>query len=180
MSPLVSSPPVSRTPKWAFVANLAGIRLGFPEFDPRLVRGARLGLVALAGFSFAVTSSVGSRTAQAPQRGVPATPVAQRTGDFGPAVASLFGPIRTLPDLLPPQTIAPPVAAPRRRATARPVHATTRAPTSSSATPAPPAAHHVRPRIVRQRTVAAPPRPSRPAPAPQTFDSSGNTFDSSG
>jgi hypothetical protein len=174
----VSPHPISQTPKWAFVAGLAGIRLGFREFDPRLVRGTRLGLAALAAFSFAVAFSAGSRTPRPPQRGLPPTPVAARGSDVGPAVASLFEPVRTLPDLLPAQTVAPTVIAPRRRTTVRQVPA--RAPTSSSAVPAPPTAQPVRPRIVPQRRMAAAPPPSRPAPARQTFDSSGNTFDSSG
>jgi hypothetical protein len=161
------------------VANLARIRDGFREFDPRLVRGTRLGLVAIAGFSFAVTFFAGSRT---PQRALPPTPVAERASAFGPGVVSRFEPIRTLPDLLPAQTVAPTVTAPARRVTARRVPAVTPAPTSSSAVPAPPAAQPVQRQIVSRPTTPAPPRPrpSPPAPPPQTFDSSGNTFDSSG
>jgi hypothetical protein len=168
------------------VANLAGIRDGFREFDPRLVRGTRLGLVAIAGLSFAVTFSAGSRT---PQRALPPTPVAERVSAFGPGVVSRFEPIRTLPDLLPAQTVAPTVTAPPRtvtapprRVTARRMPATTPSPTSSSAVPAPPAAQPVQRQIVSRPTTPAPPRPrpSPPAPPPQTFDSSGATFDSSG
>jgi hypothetical protein len=173
----MSRHPISRTPRWPFLANLAGVRDGFREFDPRLVRGTRLGLVAIAGFSFAVTFSAGSRT---PQRAVPPTPVAERESAFGPGVASRFEAIRTLPDLLPAQAVAPPVTAPPRRATPRRAPARTPAPTSSSAVPAPPAAQPVPRRIVSRPTPPAPPRPSPPAPPAQTFDSSGNTFDSSG
>jgi len=181
----VSRHPISRTPKWPFMANLAGIRDGFREFDPRLVRGTRLGLAALAGFSFAVTFAAGSRTSpQPPQRGLPPTPFAERASTLGPAVASRFGPVLTLPDLRPAQTLAPKTTASRPPPPARRVTATTPAPTSSSAVPAPTAAQPVQRRIVPQPTRPAPPRPSRPAPAPapapQTFDSSGNTFDSSG
>jgi hypothetical protein len=156
----MSRHPISRTPRWPFVANLAGIRDGFLEFDPRLVRGTRLGLVAIAGFSFA-----------------------ERASAFGPGLASRFEPIRTLPALLPAQTLAPTVTTPPRTATIRPVPATTPAPASSLAVPAPPAAQPVRRPIVSAPTAPAPPRPrpSPPAPPPpQTFDSSGNTFDSSG
>jgi hypothetical protein len=174
----MSRPPISQPSRLPFMANLAGMRDGFRHFDPRLVRGARLGLVAIAGFSFAVTFAAGSRTSQPPQRGLPPTPVAHRASEFGPA--SRFEPIRTLPDLLPPQAVAPTATAPRPRTTARLVTVTTRAPTSSSAVPAPPAAQPVRRRIVSQPTTPPAPRPSKPAPAPQTFDSSGNTFDSSG
>jgi hypothetical protein len=180
MSRLVSRQPVSRISEWPLVVNLARIGDDCRDLDPRLMRGVRLGVAALAGFSFAVTFVAGSRTPHAPQRGLPPTPAAQRASEFGPAPASRFEPIRTLPDLLPAQAVAPTVTASRPRAAARPVTATTPAPTSSSAVPPPPAAQPVRRRIVSQPTTPAAPRPSRPAPAPQTFDSSGDTFDSSG
>jgi hypothetical protein len=178
----MSRHPISRTPRWPFVANLAGIRYGFREFDPRLVRGTRLGLIAIAGFSFAVTFSAGSRS---PQRALPPTPVAERASAFAPGVASRFEAIRTLPDLLPAQAVAPTVTAPPRTATVRRAPARTPAPTSSAAVPAPPAAQPVRRPIVSRPTTPAPPRPAPPRPSPpappaQTFDSSGNTFDSSG
>lgn len=175
MPPLVSRHPVPRISEWPLAANLTRIREAFKDLDPRLTRGVRLGLAALAGFSFAVTFVAGSRTPHTQQLGLPPTPIAERASQFGPALASGFEPIRTLPDLLPVQTVAPTVTASRPRATARPV--TTPAPTSSSAVAAPPAAQPVRRRIVSQPTTPAAPRPSRPAPAPapapQTFDSSG-------
>jgi hypothetical protein len=161
MSPLLSRQPVP----W--------------DLDARFMNGTRLGLAALAGFSFAVTFVAGSRTSHPPQRGLPPTPVAERAIDFGPDLASRFEPIRTLPDLLPAHTVAPPVTVPRSRPT-RPVTATPRAPTSASAVAPPPVSHPPRRRIVQQPRTPVAPRPSKPAPAPQTFDSSGNTFDSSG
>lgn len=171
---------VSRISEWPFVANLARIRDDCRDLDPRMMRGVRLGLAALAGFSFAVTFVAGSGTPHSPQHRLPPTPVAERASYVGPAVVSRFEPIQTLPDLLPLQAVAPAVTALRPRAAARRVTATTRATTSSSAVRAPPAAQPVRRRIVSRPTTPAAPRPSRPAPAPQTFDSSGNTFDSSG
>jgi len=163
------------------VANLASIRDEFRDLDTRLTNGARLGLAALAGVSFAVTFAAGSRTSHPPQRGLPPTPVAERVSDVGPALASRFEAIRLLPDVLLPRAVATRVAAPRPSPPVRRVTVTPRVRTTSSAV-APPAAQPVRRRIVPQpqpRT-PAPPRPSRPAPAPQTFDSSGTTFDSSG
>ncbi len=151
---------------------------GFRDLDLRLMKGARLGLAALAGFSLAVAFAAGSRTSHPQQRGLPLTPVAERTSDFGPALP--FEPIRPLPDLLPAQAVAPTVTASRPRATGRPVTATPPAPTSSSGVAPPAVAQPVRRRIVPQPRTPVAPRPSKPPPAPQTFDSSGNTFDSSG
>jgi hypothetical protein len=180
MPPLVNRQPVSRNSERPFVANLARIRDDCRDLDPRLMRGVRVAVAALAGFSFAVAFVAGSRTRHPPQRGLPPTPVVERASDVGPAPAPRFEPIRTLPDLLPVQAVVPTVIAARPRATARPVTATTPAPTSSSAVPAPPAAQPVRRPIVPQpRTPVAAPH-STPAPAPQTVDSSGDTFDSSG
>ena len=171
---------VSRISEWPLAANVARIREAFRDLDPRLTRGVCLGLAALVGFSFAVTFLAGSRTPHPHQRGLPPTPVLERASQFRPALASGFEPIRTLPDLLPVQAVAPTVTASRPRATAHPA-TTAPAPTWSSAVAAPPVAQPVQRRIVSQPTTPAAPRPSRPAPAPQTFDSSGNTsFDSSG
>jgi hypothetical protein len=181
MPPLVSPQLVSRISEWPFAANIARIRDDFRDLDPRLMKGVRLGLAALAGFSFAVTFVAGSRAPHSPQPGLPPTPVLERASDFGPALASGFERIRTLPDLLPIQAVAPTATASRPTATPRPVTATAPVPTSFSAVPAPPVAQPVRRRIVSQPTAPPAPRPSRPAPAPQTFDSSGNSsFDSSG
>jgi hypothetical protein len=174
MSRLVSRQPVPRIPEWPFVANVARIR------DVFLMRAVRLSLAALAGFSFAVAFvAAGPRTPRPPQRVLPPTPVAERVSDSGPALASRFEPIRTLPDLLPAKAVPPTVTAYRPTAPARPGTATAPARTSPSAAPAP-VVQPVRRRIVPQRTAPVAPRPSKPAPAPQTFDSSGNTFDSSG
>jgi hypothetical protein len=174
MSRLVSRQPVPRISEWPFVANVATIR------DVFLMRAVRLSLAALAGVSFVVAFvAAGPRTPHPPQRVLPPTPVAERVSDSGPALASRFKPIRTLPDLLPAQAVAPTPTAYRPSAPARPVTATTPARTSPSAAPVP-VVQPVRRRIVPQRTAPVAARPSKPAPAPQTFDSSGNTFDSSG
>jgi hypothetical protein len=157
----------------------------FLDLDPRLMRGARLGVAALAGFAFAVAFVAGSRAPRASERVLPRTPVAERTSQSGPALAPRFEPTRPLPDLLPAQAVAPPPAptttASRPAAAAPTVTATTLAPTTSSPAPAPPVVQPVPQRNVPRRTAPAAPHPSRPAPAPETFDSSGTTtFDSSG
>jgi hypothetical protein len=178
----VSRQPVSRISEWPFAAGVARVADSFRDLDPRLTRGVCLGLVALAGSSFAVTFVAGSRTSHPRQPSLPPTPVAERASAFGPALASRFEPIGALPDLLPVRVVAPTVVAPRPRATKRPVTARAPVSTSAAAVPARPVVRPVRRRIVSQPTApVAAPRPSRPAPARQTFDSSGSsTFDSSG
>src|SRR5438034_130695 len=154
MSRLVRHPPAPRIPQWLFLAHV----------DPRLMRGARLGMAALAGFAFAVTFVAGSRAPHASERVLPRTPVAERTSESGHALAPRFEPIRTLPDLLPAQAIAPPPVPTATASLPAASAATTPAATSSSPAPARPVAQPVRQRIAPRRTTPAAPQPSRPAP----------------
>src|SRR4051812_13118576 len=89
--------------------------------DPRLARGARFALAAVAGFAFAVAFAAGSRAPDTSDTVLPRTPVAERTNGAAPATAPRFEPIRDLPDLVPARRVvarrAPVATAPTPEAT---------------------------------------------------------------